>query len=376
MARINPALTILVFGIAATLCAAGGTYQSESEKARQLLLKTLDRNFSHNVIALISQRSPEDHESFQRIQVQISRDGKMRQTVIYPLSMQGVETIDDGKQSATFLPDEKVTLVQESPRLLPNDTNARINLTVRNYTLKLGGSSQIAGQTATIVVAAPRSRELETRRYHIDERTGFLLQLETVSAGSNPKLAFRALQVTYPARINPATFEINLDERDGQKVIYRRRSGLYDAGPKGTPSIGFEPVLPRDLPFGFDLQDAQINDTGKYRSVAVRITDGLIKGTVYQYSQANAARMKASIGTTIGDGSGIRFVVAADVPESVRKKILVAFIEAARRSNWDRPTGPLSRAELWQQIWSLTQSEQLNRLLVANGSFESFPPSE
>src|SRR5688500_13007817 len=113
MARSNFALTALLIGAAACACAGGGgaKRQSDSERARQLLLKTLERTYPNNVIALITQRSPENHGNIQRIQVQISKDGKMRQTVIYPLSMQGVETIDDGKNIATFFPDEKLVIV-------------------------------------------------------------------------------------------------------------------------------------------------------------------------------------------------------------------------------------------------------------------------
>src|SRR5262249_24876624 len=134
MTRNKFALAVLLVGAVACACAAGGGAkgrQSESERARQLLLKTLERTYSNNVVALITQRSPENHGNFQRIQVQISKDGKMRQTVIYPLSMQGIETIDDGKNVATFFPDEKLVIVQASSKQLPNDTTTRINLTVR-----------------------------------------------------------------------------------------------------------------------------------------------------------------------------------------------------------------------------------------------------
>lgn len=331
MAKTKFALIAFAVGASACVWAAGGWGQNDADRARQLLLKTLERNFSQNVIALISQRGPTGGTSFQRIQVQISRDGKMRQTVIYPLSMQGVETIDDGKQSATFLPDEDLILVQESSRLLPNDTATRINLTVKNYSLSVTGTSKVAGQTAAIVTATPRNSAMEKRRYYIDQATGFLLQLETIDRGGSPKIAFRTQQVSYPSSIPGATFKVDLANRVGQKIAYRRRTGLFDGVSKATPSIGFEPVLPRELPLGFAMQDAQINDSGNYRSIAVRITDGLVKGTVYQYSTVTAKHLKAMPGTTIGDAGGVRFFIAADIPESARERILEAFIEAAKK---------------------------------------------
>jgi outer membrane lipoprotein-sorting protein len=346
---------VLSVGALALLCPVGAG-QNDSDRARQLILKTLQRNFFQNVIALISQRAPENHQSYQRIQVQISKDGKMRQTIIYPLSMQGVETIDDGRQSATFLPDERLMLIQESPRLLPNDTATRINLTTRNYSLSLDGTSRVAGQNASVVVAKPRHSGLETRRYYIDERTGFLLQLETIEKGGSPKLTFKALQVNYPAKMNPATFEIDVDGKDGRKITYKRRVDLFGGG-KAIASIGFEPSLPQDLPFGFEVQDAQINDSGAYGSVAVRITDGLIKATVYQYALSKSKKMKPMPGTTTGESAGIRFVVAADVPEYVRQKLLEAFIGAVRKDEfWAGSHGIFNLSELLPGLPSLTRA--------------------
>jgi outer membrane lipoprotein-sorting protein len=356
MIKTNPLLTFLLLGMAACACAAGhGKDQSEAERARQLILKTLQRTFSQNVIAIIKQRAPENHGSVQRIHVQISSDGKMRQTVIYPLSSQGMETIDDGKLNSTYLPDEKLMLIQESPQLLPNDTLTRINLTVRNYGLALGGTSNIAGLKASIVIATPRHKSLETRRYYIDDRTGFLLQLETVDNTGVVKQAFKAEKVIYPSRISPSTFEIDTEGTDGRKIVYRRRVGLFN-GQKGTPSLGFEPCLPSELPFGFDVQDAQINDSGKYQSVAVRITDGLVKGTIYQYSLATAKRMRVMAGTSVEEGAGIQFVIYADVPEAVRKRILAAFVEAAKKAASDNPTlGIWGRTELLPEYPALSR---------------------
>jgi len=353
MAKIRFASVVIAAAAGVLVCSAGGLGQ-DAERARQLLLKTLERNFSQNVVALISQRGPGDGDAFQRIQVQISRDGKVRQTVIYPLSMQGVETIDNGQQSATYLPDEGLILVQESSRLLPNDTATRISLTVKNYSLSVSGTSKVAGQSAAIVTATPRSRGLEKRRYYIDQNTGFLLQLETIDGSGNAKVAFRTQQVSYPPKINAEAFKVDLESRDGQKIVYRRRTGLFD-GSKGSPSVGFKPILPSELPFGFAMQDAQINDSGNYRSVAVRITDGLVKGTVYQYSTTTAKNLKAMPGTTIGDAAGVRFFIAADIPESARERILEAFVEAAQKKLWIPRPGPSAQVELSPVLDALTR---------------------
>lgn len=362
MARNNLFLTALTIGVAASACAAGGgkKLQTEASQARELLFKTLDRNYKNNVVAIISQRSPEDNGSYQQIQVQISKDGRVRQTVVYPLSMQGIEKIDDGKQSATILPDDKVILVQESPRTLPDDSETRINLTTRNYGLTLGGTTTVAGHRASIVIAKPRYAGLQSKRYHIDANSGFVLKLETLDSKGTATVAFEAKKVTYPASIGTSAFNLDLDKRDGFEIVTQRRTGFLDSSGKGYVAVGFTPVFPQELPFGFDIQDAQINDSGNHRSLAIRITDGPVKGTVYQYSLATARRMKAMPGTTIGDGSGIRFVVAADVPEAVRKKILNTFIEAARKAESERPAmGLFWGLELLPDEGTLSAAEEL-----------------
>ena len=337
----------------------GGKGQSESERARKLLLKTLERGRPQNVVAIILQRSPGWSDVMQRIQVQISKDGKMRQTVIYPLSMEGVETIDDGRQSATYLPDDKLTLIQESPRLMPNDTLTRMNLTTRNYGLSLAGTSVVAGKTATIVVATPHNRDMETRRYYIDADTGFLLQLETIGKSKEPKLAFKAQVVSYPSSIPSQTFSID-QAKSGKTLVFRRRSGIYD-GNKDAQNLGFEPVFPDALPYGFSVQDAQINDNVQWRSVAVRITDGLIKGTVYQWpASSKNVKVREMPGTTMGESGGMKLVVAADVPESVRRRILEAFSDAARRGGNDGSqafAGFIQSLELSLRQISLTHIE-------------------
>lgn len=364
MAKTKALLALVALGFAVAVQAAG---QSEAERARQLLLKTLERSYPQNVIAIIMQRTGEANGSMQRVQVQINRDGKMRQTVIYPLSLEGVETIDDGRQSATFLPDENLVIVQESPKLLPNDAGTRISLTVRNYSLKLGGNATIAGRPATIVVATPRARELETRRYYIDEKTGFLLQLETMESNGRPKIAFQAQTVVYPAKISPQTFMIDLEVGNYQKTIYKRRGNILSMDSRGS-SLGFEPVLPDRLPMGFELQDAQINDSGDWRSVAVRITDGPVKGTVYQWPSSEKVGVKATAGTTMDTAGGLKFVVAADIPEAARKRLLNTFLEAARRQAYVPPLlGQTFQLELIGLDETLTRAVALFQIVPVGG---------
>jgi len=330
-------LSAACLAFATTANANGAKRQPDDNKARLLLQKTLERTYPQNVVALILQRSPDNASVMQRIQVQISRDGKIRQTVIYPLSMEGVETIDDGNKTSTYLPDRNLLLVQDSPHQLPNDAKSRMQLTIHNYELKLGGTSSVAGRTASIVIAIPKAHEMDTRRYYIDDQTGFLLQLETVDQSGQTRFGFRAQAVNYPASISPTVFQISNAPKNCEVVPFKRPKSIMNAQKQGI-DVGFEPIQPTNLPFGFTIQDIQVNGSKQWRSVAVRITDGLVKGTVYQWLEAGAGVDAAAMpGTNADVCEGIRIVVAADVSASVRKRILQVFADAARRAKAETP---------------------------------------
>jgi hypothetical protein len=134
-----------------------------------------------------------------------------------------------------------------------------------------------------------------------------------------------------------------------------------DTTPRSA-ALGFEPVFPADLPYGFEVQDAQVNDSQSWKSVAVRITDGLIKGTVYQWQSSAKVKIKTMVGTSIGDSNGIRFAVTADVPEAVRQKLLKTFIDAAKEAN--APLGLWQDQELAATNAALTQTDMLIQGLI------------
>ena len=94
-----------------------------------------------------------------------------------------------------------------------------------------------------------------------------------------------------------------------------------------------------------------------WKSVAVRITDGPVKATVYQWPVSANVNVKAMTGTTMGISNGLKFLVAADIPEIARKKILNSFIEAARSSSVQPPMGLVGISELCGGDDAFTRAE-------------------
>lgn len=334
---MRSAKPILTLALAATglLAVAGGAHRQSDERACALLLKTLVRTYPQNVIALILQRSPENGGVMMRIQVQINREGKMRQTVLSPLSMEGVETIDDNSRSATYQPDRNLLVIQESRKGITDDAQSRLTHARKNYDIKLGGRSEIAGRAATLVTATPHSNEMESRRFYIDDKTGFLLQLETVDPIGRLTVGFRTQAVNYPASLPSAVFDIGSLPKNAQVMSFQRPQTIL-AGGKDVIALGFQPITPERLPYGFYIQDIQISKNPQSRSVAVRITDGLVKATVYQWDDSSKIDIDTP-GASVNYDGEIKLAVVADVPERVRQKILRAFMDSAIRGNVELP---------------------------------------
>ena len=150
--------------------------------AKSLLLRSMERGRHVNVSAIVVQKAP---TGTVQMKFEQARDGFERQTVLQPLSMQGVSMVDDGKRWMMYWPDERRALSQQSPRARLADADDRIQLADKNYRLKFGEPTTIAGRRAHAVVAEPRYKEMEERRYFIDEETSFVLR---VQKGEHPGL--------------------------------------------------------------------------------------------------------------------------------------------------------------------------------------------
>src|SRR5579862_5187118 len=67
-----------------------------SKSARQYIFLSMSRLPMTNVRVVISQRLFYTSNVFQQIKVEMNRDGKLHQVVLAPLSLQGMEAVDDG----------------------------------------------------------------------------------------------------------------------------------------------------------------------------------------------------------------------------------------------------------------------------------------
>lgn len=305
---------------------------ADRAKARELLQLSMGRLPMTNVRAIILQRVQYGSELMQQIKVEMSPAGKLHQVVISPLRFQGFETVDDGVNTRTYSPDDRSVIVQPSAGASSNDVPFRMALLDKNYLVRVDRKEVIAGRTALVVAAVPRNRELETRCYAIDEEKGFLLRLETCRENAAPVVHFEAKMVEFPASFPERTFRL-----DTKNVYVKKREFMPVVGkPDGyREKLGFAPIVPSALPYGFVVEEYQADAGGSIPALAVRVTDGLAKATVYQWQRTGSGRSKAPDGTLVGSTSRVMLLISGDLPEAVKSRILQSFLQSARERSWN-----------------------------------------
>lgn len=347
----------------AASCAA-----SARQNAADILARSMENKFSVNVVAIILQRDPSVEGSFQRVKVERDTAGRSRCTILQPLRMQGTTTVDDLNRMRWYLPDQKVIIDQDSPSKEPCQVNDRIRLAKRNYTFKMEASPKIAGRPAVCVVATPRNDELETRRYYIDQSTSYPLRMETYGDSSDVHVVFDTKDVQYPKSLERGLF--TLQPIGNVRTERYSRPKKMESANMAARLVGFSPLIPSGFPMGFQVQEVQVSDGQEWKSVVVRLTDGLARATVYQWVPSNVTAKALEDSTTL-DHKGVRFMLVSDLGPAVREKLLQAFIAQALSSPAaNRPqrlygllVAPLGVAgqgvELFLPVWALSGIDSL-----------------
>ncbi len=305
------------------------TYSTEATKsARRLLQATMCREPVSNIRAIVESRLYYNSPVFQQVKFEISKDGKVHQIVLAPLNLQGTEQVDNGTTLQTYTPDNRCVIIQPSAKQDGDDVVFRMNLVDRNYTLHVERKDKIAGRPAVVVVAVPREGDLETRCYSVDEKTGFLLRLETCKEGRAPMMHLNTKMVDFPADFPQNTFRLEVPFAKPES--FHRRCVSAETASKLGDELGFQPAIPSKLPCGFATQQLQASTDSPTPALIFRLTDGLAKATVLQWRNAGSRHTSAPAGTVVDESTNLTVLVSGDIPDEVKRRILRAFLRAAR----------------------------------------------
>ncbi|MFZ4506993.1 MAG: sigma-E factor regulatory protein RseB domain-containing protein [Fimbriimonas sp.] len=324
MARASRSLALVL--LVAPAFSRAGQIDPQTERAQKLLQASMRRSFSRNIVAIVVQRDPNSVGPLQTVKIERSKAGKVRQTVLHPLRMQGIESIDDGTRTLMYLPDQKMLIEQNSPQMEPGDATSRAELAARNYRLRVEEGGTTAGQKTVCVVAVPKHQGKETRRYYLDEKTGYPLKMVT-TLGKEPVVRFETREIQYPAALDERLFEMRTI--GGLTHVRYRKPETFANPTEAENAMGFRPAMPQRLPLGFRVTEMQTNDSPQWRSLVVRMTDGLVKATLYQWkTTAHIEQVTSVENRTSAEANGVSMLLVSELTSEQREQMMASFASA------------------------------------------------
>lgn len=315
--------------------------------AKAAFYRSIRRTFPVDIMTVIVQRDPKNEESMQTIRMERDKKGRMHHTVIQPLRLAGIESADDGKRACVFWPDQNLLIDQASPLLDPDDAPWRMKVAERNYTFKFGGKTKIAGREAIEVIAKPRAGAMETRHYFLDAKLFYTLRVTTVQPDGKETLHLDTKDILFPKPYADDKFEIK--PPGSVRTMRFERPERMTLG-EVTKRMGFEPMMPAQIPMGFKIQEIQITDSKDWRAVKIHINDGLVRATVYQWKAKAKDNVKLNSieNSSYTEYKGIRMLLVCELAPGVRDQLLAAFVERAEAEamigqlvpGWNRDLDP------------------------------------
>lgn len=314
----------------ASLVALAGIVASalgDDERALRYMARYLRGEYNTNIVAVLRQNS--EDKGTTTLKVQRSKDGKYRQSVLYPLHLQ-FEYVDDGKKVKQYLPDDRTMFVQPS---VPSSQEAsfRLPLLQKNYTLKSETGKRIAGRRSVVVTATSRYNQVPYIRYSFDEATGFLLGMDTILPGGEVVNGFEVTDVKFPSKLDDSVFK--LDPVAGVEVInYSEQKGLAKLS-DATPKLGFTPIVPSDIPFGFQIQKISVSVEGECRMLCLKLTDGIHSAKVYEWRYVPGEKIKTGEASLSQVCRGLKITVVCDLGTDLRESFLRPFLARLDRES-------------------------------------------
>ena len=96
------------------------------------------------------------------------------------------------------------------------------------------------------------------------------------------------------------------------------------------------PIVPKTLPFGFVVRELQDSRSSDWKSVVLRVSDGLVRANVYQYLPDSRPKRPMADATS-GETHGIKLILVCDsLAPTLRQQLLDALIAQADAGADDR----------------------------------------
>jgi hypothetical protein len=309
-------------GSAAPVDAQHPDHHHHHRSARSALLRSMTHGRRIMVVAVVVHRPP--HDPDREIELKLEQDGagRVRFTTISPRQFEGMMSLDDGVEWTTYFPNDRRAEKQRSPRVEQGNPAYQLDLAVQNYKLTSEPGPPIAECHVECVVATPNSRELNQRRYYLEEHTSFMLREETIAPDGSRSVQLDTRSIAFLKTPPDLDLALPADVR----VQSRHAPQSVSPPSEARPIVGFYPRIPDTLPMGFIVKDTQIVGGGDDKFVAVRITDGLANATVYEWdAHKRWHRQPRFMGSGFREAQGVRMSLVGDTPHKAGEIILDSF---------------------------------------------------
>lgn len=321
---MNRLVTVGMLGLAAASAWADFPRASTvvaPDKARDVLTRFLTSGSAMTMTAIVVQRSGVGLAEAVQIEVKQDAQGRRRTVVLAPLSAQGSIAIDDGRQWKSFCPDTSRLVVAPSSRDDRVDVEGRLQLAMQNYRFAVEKNTEVAGRPAVVVVAVPRSTVMPTRRIALDASHAVLLRLETIERSGSRDVLYDTKRINFPDRIASDVFV--LDAPRQVRVMRVEPPVRVHSTSQAKAVAGFTPIIPKSLRYGFVIRESEVAGVPGSRYVALRVTDGIATGTLYQWpSKLKVSPLGADregVDRTIGS---VTLRLVGDLSRGTRLRIL------------------------------------------------------
>lgn len=332
----------LVFGVilAACFAVAGNDHDRDHDRqrrgaqkkeraiakldAQEMLVESLQQARSLNVIAIIT-RCADCDKVLQRLKLEQRGMGEKFSTVLQPLSMQGVSYLEDGNKSIMYLPDQKIMFeCKQEAAEIAEEAADRMELASRNYDMAVDttAAAMVAGRSTFCVVAKPRAAGLPSREFYLDQKTLYPLRFATAGPDGQWKVSMDTQVVDFPKEMPNIAF----NHIGVVRTIKFNPAQPLDDVPNASDRLGFDPIMPRRLPMGFEVQRSELRTNDDGQLAVLWLTDGLATARVYEFRDPAIRQGIWSLGSnTVLTENGVTMMMVSDLSVPIRKRLLEAF---------------------------------------------------
>jgi hypothetical protein len=303
----------------------------------ELLKQSFDRR-SSVAGSLIQWRTVKSADDLKLMaKVEMDGLGNTRSTILQPLRAQGQVTLDNGTFLSIIQPDQKAFMQMPSLSQKPPALAERLRLIERNYSLTVAKGPEVAGRKTHLIQAKPKSRFLPGRRIYLDARTTYVLRVEMLL-----EREVESLLDTVSAEFSKGPLpELNLERPSGFSRLVISPSPSFKTVRDAAKKAGLENIMPEQLGMGFAIEKVELSSfVGQKNAIVVRMTDGLLSMTAYQFRDAGKSFSFGDnfkgISRRVGEQM---FVFTGEAPEAVILRMADACV--------GRREGLLPQAELF-----------------------------